>query len=156
MGDLVKKSRFSEWVNTLRLHTLPLALACIALGNLFSYKVQYKPIIGFLTFLTAILLQILSNLANDYGDAKNGADTPNRIGPQRMVHTGHITHQQIKTAIIFVIALSVISGISLLYESLQNIGYTGAMILFLIGIFAIAAAVAPVPQDKVSSSTPLS
>ncbi len=148
MGEIDQKSRLAVWINTLRLHTLPLALACIALGEFLSYKIQFKPIIAVLTFLTAILLQILSNLANDYGDAKNGADTPNRIGPQRMVHTGHITHKQIKNAIIFVIVLSVISGIWLLIESLDNIGYTGAMILFLIGLFAIAAAIAYTATKK--------
>lgn len=59
-----------------------------------------------------------------------------------MVHTGEITHQQIKTAIVIVIILSLLSGILLLLESLDNIGYTGAMVLFLIGISSIAAAIA--------------
>ncbi len=140
--EVKRKSRFAVWINTLRLHTLPLALACIGLGNLLSYKIRFSPIIALFTFLTAILLQILSNLANDYGDAKNGADTPDRIGPERMVHTGEITHRQIKGAIVSVIILSLISGIILLLESLQNIGYTGAMVLFLVGISSIAAAIA--------------
>lgn len=65
MESIKKKSRFAVWINTLRLHTLPLALASIALGNLLCYRVHFSAVIAIFTFLTAILLQILSNLAND-------------------------------------------------------------------------------------------
>ena len=34
------------------------------------------------------LLQVLSNLANDYGDSEKGTDNADRIGPKRAVQSG--------------------------------------------------------------------
>ncbi len=79
------------WVAAFRLHTLPLALCSILLGNALAYSyndLKFKPLILVLSLITVICLQILSNVANDYGDAKNGADTKARVGPERMVQQG--------------------------------------------------------------------
>ncbi|MGZ5303696.1 MAG: 1,4-dihydroxy-2-naphthoate octaprenyltransferase, partial [Bacteroidia bacterium] len=137
------QSRTAVWLQAFRLHTLPLAVAAIALGNFVAYDdKKFSLLIAGLTFVTAVCLQILSNLANDYGDAKNGADNPERLGPKRMVQSGMISVEQIKIGIIVFMLLSLISGCTLLIISTKNIGYTGAMGLFLLGILAIAAAIA--------------
>lgn len=47
--------------------------------------------VALLALITAGLLQILSNLANDYGDAVKGSDKPDRIGPLRGCRKGVIT-----------------------------------------------------------------
>ena len=52
-----------------------------------------------LTILTITFLQILSNLANDYGDAVSGKDTKERVGPQRVTATGLVSKQEIKKAL---------------------------------------------------------
>ncbi|PJF37758.1 MAG: 1,4-dihydroxy-2-naphthoate octaprenyltransferase, partial [Phototrophicales bacterium] len=87
------------WIQAARLRTLPLALASMLMGcvmaaihNAFDVK------IALLTMLTAILLQILSNFANDYGDSIHGADHHERIGPKRTVQEGKITPTQMKKA----------------------------------------------------------
>ncbi|EHI52159.1 1,4-dihydroxy-2-naphthoate polyprenyltransferase [Aeromonas salmonicida subsp. achromogenes] len=67
-----------------------------------------------LSLLTAILLQILSNLANDYGDAVSGADNGERIGPQRAVVSGLITQKQMCVAMGLTALAAVVSGLSLL------------------------------------------
>lgn len=64
-----------------------------------------------MAFATATLLQILSNLANDYGDAVKGTDNENRLGPQRAMQTGAVSAKQMKQAIIFNIVLTAISGL---------------------------------------------
>jgi 1,4-dihydroxy-2-naphthoate octaprenyltransferase len=143
-----RKPRIAVWISAFRLHTLPLAVASIALGTLLAYNTHFKASIAVFSFVTAVLLQILSNLANDYGDTKHGADTDARVGPKRMVHSGEISNGQIKSGIVIVMILSLISGIILLVSSIDNIGYTGAMILFLVGIFAIVAAVAYTATPK--------
>src|SRR5258708_7507745 len=82
------------WLKAFRLHTLPLAFSGILLGNAIALALKpknYSIIIGLLSLLTALLLQILSNLANDYGDAKHGADNELREGPPRMVQSGKIS-----------------------------------------------------------------
>ncbi|RYD82269.1 MAG: 1,4-dihydroxy-2-naphthoate octaprenyltransferase [Sphingobacteriales bacterium] len=109
---------------------------------------MFNPVISVLTFVTAICLQILSNLANDYGDAKHGADNPERLGPKRMVQSGMISSGQIKVGIIIFMLLSLLSGCTLLIISTKNIGYTGSMGLFLLGILAIAAAIAYTATKK--------
>lgn len=61
-----------------RLKTLPLALACICVGTAMGVVAQtavWQPWVFVLTLVTAFSLQILSNIANDYGDGVKGTDT---------------------------------------------------------------------------------
>ncbi len=119
------------------------------MGNFVAYDDEkFNVLIAALTILTAVSLQILSNLANDYGDAKHGADNPERLGPKRMVQSGMISGDEIKTGIVIFMLLSLLSGCTLLILSINNIGYTGAMGLFLLGILAIAAAIAYTATKK--------
>src|SRR5688572_9537568 len=80
-----------------------------------------------LCILTTICLQILSNLANDYGDSVHGADSTARKGPSRAVQSGMVSKQQMKTAVIIFIVLSLASGISLL---LVSFGWQWQAIIF--------------------------
>ena len=93
------------------------ALACssILLGSgLAASRGAFDGTIMGLSLLTAILLQILSNLANDYGDAVSGADNGERIGPQRAVVSGLITRHQMCVAMGLTALAAVVSGLSLL------------------------------------------
>lgn len=137
------------WMQAFRLHTLPLAFASIFMGNIIAYSEgKFNFLIGILTLLVAACLQILSNLANDYGDAKHGADTEERVGPKRAIQTGLISIQEIKTSIFVFVLLSFVSGIFLLLLSIGNIGYWAALILFLLGLLSIAAAIAYTATDR--------
>lgn len=49
-----------------------------------------RSLVALLALITAGLLQILSNLANDYGDAVKGSDKPDRIGPLRGMQKGSL------------------------------------------------------------------
>lgn len=92
-----------------------------------------------LTIWTTILLQILSNLSNDYGDYVNGADHDERSGPKRAVQSGKITPSAMKNAIILFGILSLVSGLTLLYLS---VGLSTPFFIFLLlGLLSIAAAV---------------
>jgi 1,4-dihydroxy-2-naphthoate polyprenyltransferase len=84
-------------------------------------------------------LQILSNLANDYGDSVHGADSADREGPVRSVQSGIISLQEMKTAMYLFGALSFISGILLLYVSVSSWQMFAAFIA--LGGLAIFAAV---------------
>ena len=77
-------------------------------------------------------LEILSNLANDYGDFKNGADTDQRKGPSRSVQSGKISPSSMKRAMILFTVLSFITGLALLYVSLgvEQMGYFMIFLLF--------------------------
>lgn len=134
-------NKLKHWVRACRPHTLPLAFSGIVLGNLLAYvsaSTNWK--IFTFSVLTAILLQILSNLANDYGDSKHGSDNEKRIGPQRAVQSGAISAISMKNAAITVAILSFVSGLLSLYFSLSVIGLTVAIILIGLGLLAIWAA----------------
>jgi 1,4-dihydroxy-2-naphthoate polyprenyltransferase len=63
------------WLIAFRLRTLPLATASILMGcGLAALHGTHSWPISVLAVLTAIFLQILSNLANDFGDFQNGAE----------------------------------------------------------------------------------
>lgn len=132
---------FSAWVVTFRLRTLPLALSTIILGSFlaaFHHSFQWGVFIW--AVLTTLFLQILSNLANDYGDAVHGVDNEERAGPKRSLQTGAITRKAMKRAIILFILLSLLSGVFLLTEGTKGLKLSHGLAMFAIGIAAIAAA----------------
>jgi 1,4-dihydroxy-2-naphthoate polyprenyltransferase len=133
-------SNARAWVVALRLRTLPLALASTGMGSFLAagFRVFSLPIC-LLTAFTSIFLQILSNLANDYGDYKQGADNADRIGPQRGLQSGIITIIAMRNAIIFVSILTLICGCILLYVA--SIQLTVFIMFFLIGLLCIIAAI---------------
>jgi len=98
-------------------------------------------LIFFLCCLTTVFLQVLSNLANDYGDSIHGADNQGRTGPKRAVQSGAISSQQMKKAVVLFVILCLASGISLLLVSL---GWNSNAILFFfgLGVVSILAAIA--------------
>lgn len=130
-----------HWVGAFRLRTLPLALASITLGSfLAAFEGKFRLEVFVLSALTTIFLQILSNLANDYGDFVHGVDNTSRQGPQRAVQRGVISAQVMKRALYLFAFLSFISGIYLLYISFGFNRDVFATFLIL-GILAIVAAI---------------
>ncbi len=133
-------SQAKDWLQAIRLRTLPLALASIGLGSfLAAFEDKFQWPVLLLSGLTTIFLQVLSNLANDYGDTQHGADHVERKGPTRAIQSGKISPKSMKLAIYIFIGLSLISGLALLYISMSGLSKS-FIIMFIIGIFAIGAA----------------
>jgi 1,4-dihydroxy-2-naphthoate octaprenyltransferase len=97
--------------------------------------------ISLLAAVTTLFLQILSNLANDLGDALKGTDNQHRIGPLRAVQSGKISAVAMRKAVILFVGLSLISGIVLIAKSIRGTDLEIGIGFFLLGIAAIAAAV---------------
>lgn len=131
-----------SWISAFRLRTLPLALSGILMGTYVAgiFNTASWSIL-FLAMLTALFLQILSNLANDYGDFTKGTDNENRIGNTRALQSGKITPPQMLRAIILFVILSLISGVSLLYETTVHEINLPFLLFFILGIGAIGAAI---------------
>ncbi|MCO6460017.1 MAG: 1,4-dihydroxy-2-naphthoate polyprenyltransferase [Saprospiraceae bacterium] len=130
------------WLVAFRLHTLPLALSTILMGSLLAaYHHDFHPAVLVWAMLTTLFLQILSNLANDYGDTVHGVDNNERIGPKRSLQKGEISLRQMGIAIIIFIALALVSGIYLIIESMRELQFTYSALYFILGIGAIIAAV---------------
>lgn len=138
------KSRFRglAWIAAFRLKTLPLALSNTILGSaLAAGDEKFRWPVFALAAITTILLQILSNMANDYGDFVNGKDTAERIGPKRMVQSGEISPATMLRGIIIIGILSAISGLSLILIGTAGIDITNIVIFGMLGLGAIAAAI---------------
>lgn len=94
-----------------------------------------------MALLTTLFLQILSNLANDYGDSVNGMDNEHRVGPKRTVQSGAITQKEMLVAIIITSTLALISGILLIGYGFNFNLSTGGIVFFLLGLASLAAAI---------------
>lgn len=130
------------WLKAFRLRTLPLSLSCIAMGGfLAASNGSFNTVVFTLSILTTVFLQILSNLANDYGDSVNGADSDTRKGPSRAVQSGAISKSEMKSAVVLFILLSLAAGCLLLWTAF---GFNWRAILFFfgLGVLSIVAAIA--------------
>lgn len=134
--------KLKMWWETARPKTLPLALASIFTGSALGYWANpqgFNGLVMALSLLTTILLQVLSNFANDYGDHQKGSDTEERIGPLRGIQKGTISEKELKWGLILMVVASFLSGsflIGIAYESLADLfAFAG------LGILAIVAAI---------------
>ena len=132
--------KLKAWFSALRLRTLPLAVSCVITGAGIAWQqdmLNWE--ITSLALCTTIFLQILSNLANDFGDGVKGTDNDSRIGPTRALQSGVISQSEMKLGIYVSALISFTSGLWLLLASLQ-FNWTFFIMLF-IGLLSIGAAV---------------
>lgn len=108
-------------------------------GFLAASEPLYDPVPIFLAALTAILLQILSNLANDYGDFKKGLDNAERIGPQRVMQRGELTEKQMRRGITLTAVLALVSGAFLVFVA-AHLTWRELAVFAVMGLGAVAAA----------------
>lgn len=133
--------KIKVWLHAFRLRTLPLALACIGMAGFLAAAVgKFDLVLFTLCCLTTIFLQVLSNLANDYGDSLNGADHDGRKGPLRAVQSGSISAAQMRSAVIVFSLLSLICGLFLLWVSFGT-NWRAMALFFCLGLMSIAAAI---------------
>jgi 1,4-dihydroxy-2-naphthoate polyprenyltransferase len=132
----------NAWLSAARPRTLPLALSSILMGSLLAAaNAQFSWLTFGLASLTTVLLQVLSNFANDYGDAVNGIDTDDRQVAKRAVQSGHISPQQMRRAMFVSGVLAFGSGIYLLYTTLRNAPLQTFWVFLGLGILCIVAAI---------------
>lgn len=135
-------NKFKAWIAAFRPRTLFLAIGTTICGSGLAMSTgAFSLSVFLLATFTAILLQLLSNLANDLGDYQHGTDiTGNRIGPERAVQSGIISPSEMKKAIYIVIVLSLLCGLTLIYEALQFMNIFYILFFILLGAISIVAA----------------
>jgi 1,4-dihydroxy-2-naphthoate octaprenyltransferase len=87
----------------------------------------------FVALIGSIFIQIGANLANDYSDARRGADTVDRLGPVRVTSAGLVTPQRVLRATWIAFAVALACGIYLTIVA--------GWVILVIGIASIAAGV---------------
>lgn len=129
------------WVSSMRLRTLPLSISGIIIASSFAeYNGYFDSIIFILALLTTLSLQILSNLANDYGDGVKGTDNENRIGPERAIQSGKISPEAMQDAIKINILISIGLSLFLIFMAFGVHYFFLTLLFFLLGVAAVVAA----------------
>ncbi len=119
-----------------RVRTLPAAIAPVLVGTAAAVEwVGRLPRPGAFAaaLVGSIFIQIGTNLANDYSDAKRGADTADRLGPVRVTSAGLVTPRRVLTATWIAFAVAIACGIYLTAVA--------GIVILLIGAVSIAAGV---------------
>lgn len=122
------------WVLAIRPRTLPAAVAPVVVGTAMAAAaglVLMGPAVAAL--LGALLLQVATNLANDYFDFQKGGDTEDRVGPTRVVQAGLLSPGAVLRGTWIVLALATLVGGYLVW--------VGGWPILVVGIAALICAV---------------
>lgn len=130
-----RPSTFRIWYLAARPWTLPASLAPIIVGSAVAWhEGGFHVLTALMALLTALLLQIAANFANDAIDFKRGTDTEARVGPTRITSAGYVSYEGVMRATAIALGLAVLTGLYLVYR--------GGWPFLLLGLFAVIAAVA--------------
>lgn len=103
-----------DWIEAARPKTLPAAVVPISVGATEATRlgtIEAWPVLVCLAF--ALLVQIATNMANDYYDHIRGADTPDRVGPERLVASGRIAPKAMLVASFLIFCVAFLIGLNL-------------------------------------------
>ncbi|GAA3606279.1 1,4-dihydroxy-2-naphthoate octaprenyltransferase [Flavivirga amylovorans] len=126
----------------MRLRTLPLSISGIILAScLAEYNGYFQWRIGILAILTTLSFQILSNLANDYGDGVKGTDNNDRIGPERAIQSGKISPDDMFNAIKINVLISIGLAFLLIFCAFGVKHFLLTLLFFILGIASVVGAI---------------
>ena len=128
-------SHASAWVAAMRPRTLPAALVPVAVGlACAARRGPLDPRVAAVTLGASILIQIGTNLANDYYDFAAGADTAARVGPRRITQAGLADPRAVRRAAFGALAAAALAGLYLVA--------VGGWPIAVIGVASLLAALA--------------
>jgi 1,4-dihydroxy-2-naphthoate polyprenyltransferase len=122
------------WLMAIRVPTLPAAVVPVLVGSATALADgMLRPWAFVAALLAALLIQIGTNLANDYFDHQKGADTAERLGPTRVTQSGLVAPATVRRAMLICFGLAALCGVYLIY--------VGGWPILLIGLLSIAAGI---------------
>ena len=103
------------WLMASRPRTLPAAVAPVLVGTAAAVvDVNHLRVAAFIAALVgSIFIQVGTNLANDYSDARRGADAVDRLGPVRVTAAGLVTPRRVLVATWLAFAIAIACGVYL-------------------------------------------
>jgi 1,4-dihydroxy-2-naphthoate octaprenyltransferase len=126
---------WNAWILASRPRTLPAAAAGVVMGAALAWRDGvFRFDAALVCLLTALLLQIGSNLANDVFDYERGTDTAERLGPTRVTQAGILSPRDVKIGMAVVLGLAALLGLYL--------AWLGGWVIILLGVAAILSAIA--------------
>jgi 1,4-dihydroxy-2-naphthoate octaprenyltransferase len=98
-----------------RPRTLPAAVAPVLVGTAAAVEASDELRVGALVaaLIGSIFIQVGTNLANDYSDAKRGADSVDRLGPVRVTASGLVAPRRVLVATWVAFGVAVAAGVYL-------------------------------------------
>jgi 1,4-dihydroxy-2-naphthoate octaprenyltransferase len=102
------------WLMAARVRTLPAAVAPVLVGTALAVtQGVFRPGAFVAALLGAVLIQVGTNLSNDYSDARRGADTEDRLGPVRVTAGGLVPPRTVLLAAGLTFGAAVLCGLYL-------------------------------------------
>ena len=133
----MKRSLIHTWLTALRLPSILLATSSVIMGSALAIQAHHwYASVSFLAWITASLLQLIANLANDYGDFERGANVDKRVSA---VGDDGLTLAQIRNALVVLILLTSFLGLTLL--RMANLSMPSLLFFLLLGVLSIIAAI---------------
>ncbi|NTW03562.1 MAG: 1,4-dihydroxy-2-naphthoate polyprenyltransferase [Oscillochloris sp.] len=122
------------WLMAIRVPTLPAAVVPVLVGSATALADGKFNLPAFIAaMLASLLIQIGTNLANDYFDHKKGADTADRLGPTRVTQSGLVPPATVRAMMLVSFALAALCGAFLIY--------VGGWPILIVGLLSIASGI---------------
>ena len=129
------RNRFNVWLLAARPKTLPAAISPVIVGSAFVYQYGgFNLTVAVAALLTALLLQIGANLANDVFDFYRGADISERMGPVRVTQAGLLSPKEVLVGMWVSFGIAGFLGLFIFIQA--------GWIVLVIGLLSIVAAIA--------------
>lgn len=137
-----KPTGLGVWIQAIRPKTLSASVVPVLIGTgLARGHGLAKPLPAIAALCGALLIQIGTNLANDYYDFRRGADTADRLGPPRVTQSGLLSPGVVLSA-----ALLCFSAATLVGLYLVAIGGWAILVVGLLSILSgLAYTAGPMP-----------
>jgi 1,4-dihydroxy-2-naphthoate octaprenyltransferase len=128
----MEKMRLNFWLMALRPKTLGAAVVPVVVGTLLAYRFghQVRWWLSAWALLSTLFIQIGTNLFNDVIDFRKGADTNQRLGPQRVTQSGAIAPTWVFGAGVFSFLLATACGMPLVFQGGPVVVGIGILSLF--------------------------
>jgi 1,4-dihydroxy-2-naphthoate octaprenyltransferase len=135
MNQVAKISPWRAWALAARPKTLPAAMSPVVVGTALAVADDmFQPLPALAALTGALLIQIGTNLANDYYDYVKGVDVAERKGPTRVASSGLLSLRDLRLGIAVVFALAALAGIYLVW--------VGGWPILLVGVASLISALA--------------
>ena len=112
MSSADASSSLKLWLAGARPQTLVLSLTPIAVGAAYAQAIFHRlaviPVIA--AIISAVAIQIATNLANDSADGMRGADGAERLGPTRLVGAGLMSAERVRRGALLASFVAALAG----------------------------------------------
>jgi 1,4-dihydroxy-2-naphthoate octaprenyltransferase len=99
------------WILAARPKTLPAAAAPVLVGSALAWRLGgFRLLPALAALVGALLIQVATNLANDYFDFVKGADTEHRVGPTRVTQSGLLSPSSVRNGMVLTLLAAFLVG----------------------------------------------